>query len=43
MDLFNMGVWGIEIDLWWCFGKMLMSYDDDKVYWGCVLWDREFE
>lgn len=42
-DLFNMGVRGIEVDPWWCFGKMLMSHDDDKAYRGCAPWDREFE
>lgn len=42
-DLLNMGVRGMEIDPWWCFGKMLMSHDDDKAYRGCAPWDREFE
>ena len=42
-DLLNMGARGIEIDPWWCFGKMLMSHDDDKAYRGCAPWDREFE
>lgn len=42
-DLLNMGVRGMEIDPWWCFGKMLMSHDLDKAYEGCAPWDREFE
>ncbi|XP_078365594.1 uncharacterized protein LOC144649877 [Oculina patagonica] len=42
-DLLNMGVRGMEIDPWWCFGKMLLSHDDDVAYWGCAPWDREFE
>lgn len=42
-DLLDMGVRGIEIDPWWCFGKMLMSHDDGKQYRGCAPWDREFD
>lgn len=38
-----MGVRGFEIDFWWCFGKMLMSYDYSVFYEGCVFWDREYE
>lgn len=42
-DQLNMGVRGMEVDPWWCFGKMLMSHDDDKPYRGCAPWDREFD
>lgn len=42
-DLLNMGVRGLEIDPWWCFGKMLMSHDDNKQYRGCAPWDRHFD
>ena len=42
-DLLDMGVRGMEIDPWWCFGKMLMSHDDGKAYRGCAPWDREFD
>ena len=42
-DLLDMGVRGMEIDPWWCFGKMLMSHNNGKAYRGCAPWDREFE
>lgn len=42
-DLLDMGVRGMEIDPWWCFGKMLMSHDDGKPYRGCAPWDRTFD
>lgn len=42
-DLLNMGVRGLEIDPWWCFGKMLMSHDHSVPYEGCAPWDREYE
>lgn len=42
-DLLNMGVRAMELDPWWCFGKMLMSHDYEKAYEGCAPWDREFQ
>lgn len=42
-DLLDMGVRGLEIDPWWCFGRMSMSHDKDKAYRGCAPWDRKYE
>ena len=42
-DLLDMGVRALEIDPWWCFGKMRMSHAHDHWYLGCAPWDREFK
>ncbi|EDO32047.1 predicted protein, partial [Nematostella vectensis] len=41
-DLLDMGVRALEIDPWWCFGKIRMSHAHDHAYLGCSPWDREF-
>lgn len=42
-DQLNMGVRALEIDPWWCFGKIRMSHAHDYAYLGCGPWDREFK
>ncbi|XP_031573619.1 uncharacterized protein LOC116307491 [Actinia tenebrosa] len=42
-DLLQMGIRAIEIDPWWCFGKVRMSHALNHAYLGCGPWDREFK
>lgn len=42
-DQLDMGIRAIEIDPWWCFGKIRMSHAHDYAYLGCGPWDREFK
>lgn len=42
-DQLNMGIRAIEIDPWWCFGKIRMSHAHNYAYLGCGPWDREFK
>lgn len=42
-DLLQMGIRALEIDPWWCFGKVRMSHALKHAYLGCGPWDREFK
>ena len=42
-DLLNIGIQSLEIDPWYCYGKIRMSHSYGVHFLGCMPWDRELE
>ena len=42
-DLLNIGIRVLEIDLWFCYGKIRMSHSHGNRLLGCVPWDKELK